>query len=1039
MPDYRLPDGAIPVLLSSDSVDGLRGEAAAILTYLEHNQHVVPDQVADMLFRTRTAKRRRALAMVTTRTELMDALRSVAADTEHPMVVSTIGVASDRRIGFVFPGQGSQRPGMGKMYYAASPAFRAAIEECAAIFEDRFGHAEPLRYLLGDEGQFEDSVRVVQPALMFQMSGLAAMWQAAGVAPAATIGHSQGELAAGAVSRIMTLRDSVLAVAHRAMLVDRISPRGFSMAVLGMDRDQCEALLARHSGWAELSVVNSPHILAISGDRDTIVDMVATANAKGQFAKEIRVAYPAHTSIVSEYRDDLEAALNDEMSGPNFLETEIPCYGATLGEAIGPHLAHSAYWYWNLRNRVRFDRAIVAASADVDTFIEIAEHPMLQLAIQENIGLVPHDPALPPRDFRVAGTSLRTAVGLGEFTRNLATIAVHDLNYRWEALRVESNSGTARLPLRDFPNTVLSRQQLWAPYQSAPTSIGGPESGDIDQRPTRLAENWVRLERRSLVAPRTLLVVDHTGRCGELASALCTAAYNHGASATAYDPDRPAVTADYDSVVVLLPELPDMDGPAAVRELADFYASRWLPAIDSTVGDCWLLTVGGESVVAEDPAPHLFNGAVSAGFRCIGLEHIGTAFRHLDLGAGDSDAPRAAAIVRALHTKDEAQLALRVGGLYAKRLEVDSARPTEAPDSGDLEHVVIVGGTGTLGLKFAEYLAGRGAGRITLLSRSGETEAIAGRLRAVREIGHAEVVVAACDVSDESSVRRLAAGHADLPATMLVHAAVNYVSAELADITTEKVLEMASSKIIGTDHLLRLLPLADDCRVIICSSAAAVFGGRGQILYATVNRMLDVLACRLRASGTNAVAVQWGIWDLEGPLHAVGLDRITAAGGVSMSPRDALAVGFTEHAEIGRPGNRLVMAADWAQLSDIISAVGWGALLTDVLAQLQQPTRVPVAVTEPVDAQRFTVSEAGAADVSLSDQVLRQLGKVMGTEGLDTIDSSVPLVALGLDSLQALDFRKRVQAELNRDLPVAAILGGASLDDVVRLMAGSNV
>jgi mycobactin polyketide synthetase MbtD len=312
-------------------------------------------------------------------------------------------------------------------------------------------------------------------------------------------------------------------------------------------------------------------------------------------------------------------------------------------------------------------------------------------------------------------------------------------------------------------------------------------------------------------------------------------------------------------------------------------------------------------------------------------------------------------------------------------------------------------------------------------------------LRAVREIGHAEVVVAACDVSDESSVRRLAAEHADLPATMLVHAAVNYVSAELTDITTEKVLEMASSKIIGTDHLLRLLPLADDCRVIICSSAAAIFGGRGQILYATVNRMLDVLACRLRASGTNAVAVQWGIWDLEGPLHAVGLDRITAAGGVSMSPRDALDVGFTEHAEIGRPGNRLVMAADWAQLSDIISAVGWGALLTDVLAQLQQPTRVPVAVTEPVDAPRSTVREAGAADVSLSDQVLRQLGKVMGTEGLDTIDSSVPLVALGLDSLQALDFRKRVQAELNRDLPVAAILGGASLDDVVRLMAGSNV
>ncbi|WP_433195620.1 nocobactin polyketide synthase NbtC [Nocardia sp. CA-107356] len=1033
MPEYRLPDGTVPVLLTSDTADGLRGEAAAILSYLERHSDIGPDRVADMLFRTRVARRRRALAMVDTADELRDALRSIIADAEHPAVVSTDAVATARRIGFVFPGQGSQRSGMGKLYYDVSPAFRAAVDECAAIFEDRFGHREPLHYLLGTEGQFEDVVRVVQPALMFQMYALAAMWRAAGVEPTATIGHSQGELAAGAVSRVMTLRDSVLAVTHRALCVDQLSPRGYSMAVLGMDRDQCEALLARHSGWAELSVVNSAHILAISGDRETIVDMVATATARGQFAKEIRVAYPAHTSVVSEYRNDLEAALGDEMSGSHFYTTEIPCYGATLGTTITPDLRHDQYWYWNLRNRVRFDRAITAASADVDTFVEMSEHPMLQLAIQENLSTVPLDPALPQREFRVIGTSLRTAAGLGEFTRNLATVAVHDLNYRWDGLRVESDSGTARLPLRDFPNTVLNPQRLWAAYR---TTANEPVS--TDHAATRLAEHWVRLERRSLVSPRTMLVVDHTGQCAELAAALCSAADNHGGGASIYDPDRPAGTADYNSVVVLVPQLPDLDGPAAVEELARFYDARWLPALDATITDCWLVTVGGEAAVADDPAPHLFHGAVSAGFRCIGLENIGTAFRHLDLGVDDANAAQAAAIVRALHAKDEPQLALRAGGLYAKRLEVDLDTPAGVADDAELEHVVIVGGTGTLGLKFAEHFAGRGARRITLLSRSGETDSVARRLRVVRQIGAAEVTVAACDVSDESSVRDLAAALAGTPATVLVHAAVNYVRAELAEVTTEKLFEMAASKIIGTDHLLRLLPLAADVRIIICSSAAATFGGRGQILYATVNRMLDVLATRLRAAGTNAVAMQWGIWDIEGPLHAVGVDRIAAAGGQSMDPRDALAVGFTEYAEVGRPGNRLVMAADWSQLNDIISAVGWGPLLTDVLARLDA-TPVPVApvVAAPVVAVAPEPVEPAAG--SLSEQVRVELGKVMGTDGLDTIDSSMPLVALGLDSLQALDFRKRVRAELNRDLPVAAILGGASLDDVVRLMADSNV
>ncbi|WP_369634808.1 acyltransferase domain-containing protein, partial [Nocardia sp. JMUB6875] len=465
MSEYRLPDGTVPVLLSSETPDGLRAEAAQLARYLADRPEVTPDRVADMLFRTRTARRRRALAMVSGRDELLTALESIAADTEHPAVVQSLGAATARRTGFVFPGQGSQRPGMGKLYYGLSQAYRDEVDACAELHREHYGHAQPLHYLLGEEGLFENTVWEVQPALMFHMTGLAAMWRAFGVRPAAAIGHSQGELAAGWVARVMTRRDAVMAVTERARLVERISPRGYSMAVLGMDREEVEALLARHSGWAELSVVNSPHILAISGDRDTIVDMVAAAQAKGKFAKEIQVAYPAHTSIVAELRTDFENFLGAEMSAPTFSAGEIPCYGATLGAEITPDLEHEQYWFWNLRNRVRFDRAIVSAAVDgIDTFVEVAEHPTLQLAVQENLGLVPQDPALPPRDFRVLGTSLRTADSLRDFTRNLATVAVHDLAYDWQSLRTPDTSGKVTLPLRDFPNTVMNPQRLWAAF-----------------------------------------------------------------------------------------------------------------------------------------------------------------------------------------------------------------------------------------------------------------------------------------------------------------------------------------------------------------------------------------------------------------------------------------------------------------------------------------------------------------------------------------------------------------------------------------------
>ncbi|NNH71821.1 nocobactin polyketide synthase NbtC [Nocardia uniformis] len=1029
MSSYLLPDGSIPVLLSSDTADGLRAEAANILDYLRVRPRITPNRVADMLFRTRMPRRYRALAMVTTRDELLDALRAIAAGSAHPAVVASDGPATARRIGFVFPGQGSQRPGMGKLFYELSTAYRARVDECAAVHLERFGHDQPLHYLLGTDGRFEDEVWEVQPALMFHMTGLAAMWRAAGVDPAAVIGHSQGELAAGAVSGVMSLRDAVLVVTHRARLVERLSPRGYSMAVLAMDREAVEALLARHSGWAELSVINSPNIIAISGDRDTIRDMVAAATERGQFAREIGVAYPAHTSIVAEVRADFEGFLDDEMDCPTFSDSEIACYGATLGEAITAGLAQEQYWYWNLRNRVRFDQAVVAAATDgVDTLIEVVEHPVLQLAIQENLTLVPRDRARGNRDFRVLGTSVRTADSLREFTRNLATVAVHDLGYRWEALRVESGTAPA-LPLRDFPHTVLHPRKLWAAAGYEPSTITAPAS--TGPTPQRLVERWLPMARRALVAPRTIALVDHTGECAELVSALSTAADRHGA--TIVDADG-----DYDTAVLLLPSRPEADGAATVSELTEFFAQRaWQSALSGLRpgGECWLVTTGGEAVIAGDPVPQLFHGGVSAGFRCVGVENPGILFRHLDLSA-DAAATQAARIVGALHTAGEAELALRDGKVFVKRLVADESEPGAA---ADLDHILIIGGTGQLGLRFCEHFAHAGAGRITLLSRSGETAGVASELARLRNIGGVEIAAVACDVTDPAAVANFAAAQSERPVSLLIHAAVNYVDAELADITAEMVATATASKVVGLETVLAAVPRTTDCRMVLCSSMAATLGGRGQILYAVTNRMLDIISRRLRAQGIDSVSLEWGLWSVAGPLDDAGFARVEGAGVFPMQAADAIAAGFT-----GQPSDAVIIAADWEFVREVLSAFGQDSVLSEIPEHIEPvaaiestPVDIAPVVVAAAPAETVTVDHtvAAATDLALVDRMAVELGRVMGIDGSDDIDRSVPLVALGLDSLQALDFRKRVRSALDRDLPVAAILGGASLDDVVALMA----
>ncbi|MFI1914980.1 nocobactin polyketide synthase NbtC [Nocardia sp. NPDC020380] len=1041
MPDYRLPDGSTPIPLSADTPDALRREAAALAVYLEQRPYVTADEVADMLLRTRGARRHRALAMVSERDQLVDALQAIAAGRPHPAVVVGETAAAARRVAYVFPGQGSQRPGMGLLYYRHSPVFRAAVEDCDAKFQELHG-ISPLTYLLHEEGEADEGVEIVQPALFMQMLGLAAMWRAVGVEPAVTVGHSQGEIAAAVISGIISLADGIRVVTLRANLVGSLERDNdwsgqWAMAVVGVDRDECEALLARNSGWAELAVVNSAHVLAVSGERPAVSELVATLSAQGKFAKEIRVEYPAHTSFVSKFRGGLEGTLKDTLDNPVFEDTEIACLGATLGGPITPDLPAAEYWYWNLRNRVRFDLAVAeAADRGIDIFLEIADHPALMLALQETLSGV-----TPQRDFRTIGTSRRTAEDLREFTRNLAQIAVLDTSFNWTTLR--DDTAPIRLPLLDFPNTQTTPKKLWAPFNysaaliAAETNDTGtavvPESS-VTVPPQRLAERWVRLDRRKLVPPRTLAVLDRTGQCGELAAAVEKAAGRHGAVVVGADSG-----ASFDTAVILLPSASDTEIGTAVAESADFVGDRgWLPDL-AGVRDAWLVTVGGEAVLDAE-IPDLVHAAAQAAFRCLAPEHLGTRFRHVDLQAGQALPDSAKELVGALHTAGEPELAAREGKLYAKRLVVDEAGDDRPLTADDLAEVVIIGGTGKLGLDFAAEFAHGGAHRITLISRSGGSGDALARVRELERPG-LTIDIRRCDVTDESAVAALA-GELRAPATLLVHAAVDY-DAAAAELTPETVFAAAESKLVAFDRLVRLLPLAPGARVLACSSLSATIGGRGHAVYAAVNRMLDAAAIRYRHNGIEATSVQWGLWRAVGADHAEALARISGTGLLPMDPATAVATGFAA------TGNRVVVAAEWSTLRSLFAIFGQDPLFAELP---DEPAPAPMVAAGPAGttvSRTAAATAAGSAaaiapapaDVApapaiadIADQVRDALRFVMGLDAGETIDGSMPLVALGLDSLQALDLRKRIEADLRRDLPVTAILGGASLDDVVSLL-----
>ncbi|ORB10138.1 hypothetical protein BST27_02110, partial [Mycobacterium intermedium] len=127
MPDARLPDNRVPVLLSAHEEELIAKDAAAIREYLRGRgrAEATPDAVAATLLRTRRVRRHRALVRAADRSELEAGLCALADNRQHPLVTRSSQSARPRTA-FVFPGQGNQWPSLGAAAPRRQTACRAA-------------------------------------------------------------------------------------------------------------------------------------------------------------------------------------------------------------------------------------------------------------------------------------------------------------------------------------------------------------------------------------------------------------------------------------------------------------------------------------------------------------------------------------------------------------------------------------------------------------------------------------------------------------------------------------------------------------------------------------------------------------------------------------------------------------------------------------------------------------------------------------------------------------------------------------------------
>ena len=299
------------------------------------------------------------------------------------------------KVAFVYTGQGSQWPGMGRELYESEPVARAVFDRCERLFQAERGASllDVMFDRLGAVGDIHDQAWS-QPAIYALECALTALWESVGVRPSVVVGHSLGELAASQTAGVFSLEDGMRFASARGALMAAMPEAGAMAAIFATEEEVSEAV-REHNASATGSGLS---IAAQNGAHQVVSGPVADVEAISErfTAQEVRVrplntSKAFHSPLVEPILDDLEAILNSiEVASPN-----LALISNVTGVVVEPdQRLDAAYWRRHARQPVAFGRGVeTLASLGVDTVIEIGPHavlgPMASLAWPQSAGPAP--------------------------------------------------------------------------------------------------------------------------------------------------------------------------------------------------------------------------------------------------------------------------------------------------------------------------------------------------------------------------------------------------------------------------------------------------------------------------------------------------------------------------------------------------------------------------------------------------------------------------------------------------------------------------
>ncbi|MFJ7083451.1 amino acid adenylation domain-containing protein [Streptomyces griseus] len=468
----RNPDALVELAV------GIRGELAG-----DNGPAVALDDLGHTLAHRRQHLPERLSVVYSTRASLDEALAAHGRGEPHPRVVhGRARESADRRLVWVFTGMGPQWWGMGRQLLAEEPVFREAVEACDRALRE-FADWSLIEELTADESVSRMSETwLAQPANFAVQVALAALWRSHGVCPDAVVGHSTGEIAAFYAAGVYSLRDAARIVVHRSRLQQTLAGTGAMLAV-SLSEDEAERRVRPYRDRVSVAAVNSPTAITLAGDEAALTLLAEELRAEQQFAKFLTVEVPYHSVGMERIKDELLAELVPLEPRP----ARVPLYLTGVeGTARGEEL-DAAYWWKNVRDRVRFRSAVDRIAADGhQLFLEIGPHPVLGHAIRECLEAGGTTGLTLPSIRRRENESERFAASLG----SLHTLGV---TVDWDVLQPAGRPVT-------LPRHPFRRDRHWTePRPVAQVRLGHRDHPLLGHRTDRTEPTWqARLDTEDL-------------------------------------------------------------------------------------------------------------------------------------------------------------------------------------------------------------------------------------------------------------------------------------------------------------------------------------------------------------------------------------------------------------------------------------------------------------------------------------------------------------------------------------------------------------